>query len=100
MGPTERDGGRSQGQTLLLSRLAHCRCVNRSTDFSVAVRATGVNDKMLPGVAKGELVQAGSICAQLAVFAESAAQTLAVRKDRTQNCDEQISESPSSLITQ
>lgn len=71
-----------------------------STDFSVAVRATGLDDMMLPGAAKGELVQAGSICAQLVVFAESAAQTLAVRKVRTQNCDEQTSGSPSSLITQ
>lgn len=39
-------------------------------------------------------------CAQLAVFAESAAQTLAVRKDRTQNCNEPASASPSSLVTQ
>lgn len=100
MGATGRNGDGSQGQALLSGRPAHCRCVKCSTDFSVAVRATGVNDKMLPGAAKGELVQAGSICAQLAVFAESEAQTLAVRKDRTQNCDEQISESPSSLITQ
>lgn len=71
-----------------------------TAQISLLQSATELDDTMLPGAAKGELVQAGSTCAQLVVFAESAAQTLAVREDRTQNCDEQISGSPLSLITQ
>lgn len=48
-----RNGGRPQGQTLLSGRPART-CVEHSTDSSVAVRATGLGDRMLPGAAKGE----------------------------------------------